>query len=125
MKKENNIKNLIKTLFEQDQFDRKQFKLGKLSLTVLKINDRKRRKEMEDSLSVFGQQLDGESFFYSAIPFLHSEDLKDLNMSLTLAQESLNLGYERAEALIKAAEDKILIAKGKPQKHGTQTKVKN
>ena len=76
----------------------------------------------ERVLELYGQGLigSGEDNYYAALIMLYGDDVAHFELSRTFARRSSELGDPRAWSIIAAAWDRSLIARGKPQRYGTQ-----
>ena len=61
-----------------------------------------------------------EDMLFAAALLVTSDDSRDLDRALLLADEAASLGERRALTIAAEAEDKLLLKRGLPQRYGTQ-----
>ena len=111
-------------LFKQDQEDRsggaKHFDWEKIA-----VQDAQRLARAHEIYAEFKESkvfLEPESLYQLAMLFQHSLDVEDYKRAQEVAELSGSQGYENAQWLAAAAEDRYLLAIGQKQKWGTQFK---
>lgn len=86
--------------------------------------DRRRRgkSRRERVLTLYGQGAihTSEDNYHAALVMLYGEDVAHFELSRTFAKRAAALGNAKSWSLIAAAWDRSLIARGKPQRYGTQ-----
>ncbi|PIR41337.1 MAG: hypothetical protein COV31_01780 [Candidatus Yanofskybacteria bacterium CG10_big_fil_rev_8_21_14_0_10_46_23] len=114
----------LKRIFDADQRDRlnppKRFSSGRFDdfLYWLDARDKKRLKRTKEIIK--RKDLVGEDYHRAAMIFHHIGDIK---IATSLANKSIDMGYEKARWLYAATVDRGLVMKGRKQKYGTQFKV--
>jgi hypothetical protein len=83
------------------------------------IRNRQRRERVV-SLYARGALRSGQDFFYAALIFLYGDEVAHFDLARTFAKHATTLGEMRAWFVIAAAWDRALLARGKPQRFGTQ-----
>ena len=114
----------IKKIFEEDQADRNNKELKKLSIKerwrIIEKKDRKRRDSLTKILKeAEGIQLRGVDYFRAGIVFQHGE-INDIRLAKHIASKGIKKNHKSSRWLYAAATDRILIMEGKKQKFGTQ-----
>ncbi|OHA70447.1 MAG: hypothetical protein A3H01_00530 [Candidatus Wildermuthbacteria bacterium RIFCSPLOWO2_12_FULL_40_9] len=115
----------IKKIFKSDQEDRKKLKNGEMVWVEVIKNDSLRREKILEVIKKNKNKLSESDCFYAAIPFHHSHNVAHLKIALKLAKESVIRGHKRGKKLMMAIEDRLCLAKGISQKHGTQSLIRN
>lgn len=80
------------------------------------------RERRERVLALYGQGFvqSSEDNYYAALVMLYGEEVPHFELARTFARRAAALGDPRAWSVIAAAWDRSLIARGKPQRFGTQ-----
>jgi hypothetical protein len=105
----------LKSLYEADQRDRR----GGEDWDRVHARDQQRRRRVE-ALIEKGALRRAEDYFHAAMVFQHGEQPDHFLRAHELAKKAAELGMEQAKWLGAAALDRWLMARGKPQKYGTQ-----
>lgn len=88
------------------------------------LDDRRRRGKTrrERVLDLYNQGAvqSPDDHFHASLVMLYGEDVAHFELSKTFARRAAALGHPKAWTLIAAAWDRSLIARGKPQRYGTQ-----
>lgn len=86
--------------------------------------DRRRRgkSRRERVLTLYGQGAirSSEDNYHAALVMLYGEDVAHFELSRTFAKRAAALGNPKSWSLVAASWDRSLIARGKPQRYGTQ-----
>jgi len=114
------MKKTLYSLFREDQKDHKLARAGKLSREKLYAADKIRRKKSLEILKI-KNRLTGSDFLYASVLFHHASNRTSLLRAKYFAEKSLELKHPKAQGMLHAIEDRLLIIAGKPQKHGTHT----
>jgi hypothetical protein len=109
------VNRRLRELFEQDQADRAG---GRLRPGADRRDDR-RRAEAEALLAA-GAAAAPEDLYHAAMLFQHGSDPDHYRWAHELANRAAGLGHRPARWLAAAAEDRWLMAAGRPQRYGTQ-----
>lgn len=113
----------IQILFEEDQKDREDGLLQKDS-ELLSVRDASRYEKANKLFEQYRQtpeSFSGEMKFNLALLFQHGINAGDYKKAFELAQAAERDGFDGAETLVKAAEDRYLLSLGQSQKWGTQS----
>jgi hypothetical protein len=114
----------LKSLFEQDQADRKEWRnSSQKQIEQVVQRDRERRQRVEELIASAALQAP-EDYFHAAMIFQHGETLEHYWQAHELARRGAELGHRIARWLTAAACDRWLMRQGKPQKFGTQYTLK-
>lgn len=113
---------VLQELFEADQKDRSSDLL--VTDEKLFLEREKARYEKAQELYTLYESdpslFSGEMKFDLALLFQHGTTSADYECALRLARAAEQDGFDGAETLVKAAEDRYLLSIGEPQKWGTQ-----
>jgi hypothetical protein len=109
------VNRRLRELFEQDQADRAG---GRLHPGADQRDDR-RRAEVEALLDA-GAATEAEDLYHAAMVFQHGGRRDHYRRAHELAARAAELGHRPARWLAAAAEDRWLMAAGRPQRYGTQ-----
>jgi hypothetical protein len=106
-------------LFTADQGDR----VGKIDWSVVNVRDEARRKRVDEILTAGGAKV-ADDFYHAAMVYQHGSTPAEVQRARDLALKAVALDatHARAKWLAAAAEDRVLMYEGKPQKYGTQFK---
>ncbi len=112
------------TLFIEDQADRVDKEQWSTPEKVEAIVERDKRRlaEVEDLLQQ-DEVLSPDDLYYAAMIFQHGSSVEHFRRAHSLAEQSMNSGYEPAKWLYAASLDRLLVNEGKLQKFGTQYKL--
>jgi hypothetical protein len=80
----------------------------------------KQRRERVIALYARGVLRSAQDFYYAALVLLYGEDVAHFDLARTFAKRAATLGEGRAWSVIAAAWDRALLARGRPQRFGTQ-----
>src|SRR5215467_8827651 len=80
----------------------------------------KRRRERVVALYARGALRSAQDFYYAALVLLYGEDVAHFDLARTFAKRAATLGEARSWSVIAAAWDRSLLARGRPQRFGTQ-----
>lgn len=107
-------------LFEQDQADRE----ARLPASALTQRDSERRNTAKKVLAKATLKT-ADDFYHAAVIFQHGTNASDFAKARSLALKALELDNDHSLArwVAAAAEDRRLMAIGKPQLYGTQFKA--
>lgn len=61
-----------------------------------------------------------DDHYHAALVMLYGDDIQHFDLARTFAKRATALGSQRAWSIIAAAWDRSLIARGRPQRYGTQ-----
>jgi hypothetical protein len=109
------VNRRLRELFEQDQVDRAG---GRLRPGADERDDR-RRAEVE-TLLAGGAAAAPEDWYHAAMVFQHGSGRDHYRRAHELARRAAELGHQPGRWLAAAAEDRWLMAAGRPQRYGTQ-----
>ncbi len=112
----------LKKIFEADQKDRSG-DLDDVDPSKLKERDEVRKGKAKELLEK-GVVTTGKDYYHAAMIFQHGSGVGDFKKAVSLAEKSMELGYEKAKWLYAAATDRKLMFEGKKQKFGTQYQFK-
>ncbi|MFZ1626944.1 MAG: hypothetical protein WAT81_04035 [Candidatus Moraniibacteriota bacterium] len=113
---------MLRDLFEADQQDRSSGLMEKDRQLFLE-RERVRYEEAQALYVLYEKDpalFSGEMKFDLALLFQHGTNTEDYERALTLAQAAEQDGFDGADMLAQAAEDRYLLSIGQPQKWGTQ-----
>ena len=110
----------LQTLFEQDQADRAGFAHFDQEQHQRMLQRGGTRRERVTALLASSPLLDAEDYFHAAMIFQHGETLEHFLRAHELAHKGIKLGHSGCLRLMAAAYDRWLMARGYPQKYGTQ-----
>jgi len=113
----------IDKIFKADQEDRKNSEFFK-KRKFFANRDAKRKTQVKELIKK-DQLITGKDWYQATMIFHHSDNIKDLNLALSLVKKSFDKKYEKAKWLFAAVTDRILMKENKPQKFGTQFFRKN
>lgn len=110
----------IAIMYATDQADRTNVS----GLDQMRHNDEVRLKRALEIYGLYkeGERLSGESLKKLAMIFQHAPTTDGIEKAFELSSAAVKLGYEPAEWLMAASEDRLLMYQGKKQKWGTQFK---
>ncbi len=80
----------------------------------------KQRRERVLTLYAQGALRSAQDNYYAALVMLYGEEVAHFELARTFARRAATLGEPRAWSVIAAAWDRSLLARGKPQRFGTQ-----
>ncbi len=80
----------------------------------------KHRRERVIELYAQGAVHSAQDCYHAALIMLYGEDIAHFELSRTFARRASRLGEPRAWSITAAAWDRALMARGKPQRFGTQ-----
>jgi hypothetical protein len=80
----------------------------------------KERRERVAQLYAQGAVETGQDYYHAALVMLYGEDVAHYDLARTFARRSAGLGEPRAWSVVAAAWDRALLARGEPQRYGTQ-----
>jgi hypothetical protein len=80
----------------------------------------KQRRERVVALYAQGALRSGGDNYHAALIMLYGEELPHFDLARTFAKRATVLGEPRAWSVIAAAWDRALLARGRPQRFGTQ-----
>lgn len=80
----------------------------------------KQRRERVVALYARGAIRLGQDYYYAALVLLYGDDMAHFDLSLKFAKRAAAMGEQRAWSVIAAAWDRALLARGRPQRFGTQ-----
>jgi hypothetical protein len=80
----------------------------------------KQRRERVVTLYAQGALRSGEDNYHAALIMLYGEELAHFDLARTFARRATSIGEPRAWSVIAAAWDRALLARGRPQRFGTQ-----
>jgi hypothetical protein len=105
-------------LYEADQADRRT---KPIDWAVVEPRDTARRARV-DAILAAGEAKVSADWYHAAMVYQHGPELDDTRRARELALKALEIEpvHEPARWLAAAAEDRILVREGKPQKWGTQ-----
>jgi hypothetical protein len=109
------VNRRLRELFEQDQADRAGGQLGEGTGE----RDDRRRAEVEALLAA-GAVTEAEDLYHAAMVFQHGHRRDHYRRAHELATHAAELGHRPARWLAAAAQDRWLMAAGRPQRYGTQ-----
>lgn len=104
----------LRTLYEQDQADRRE----KLPADLGK-RDAERRQRVEELIEAGALQA-AVDYYHAAMVFQHGGTPEYSWQAHELAKQAVEMSYEQARWLTAAAYDRWLMQQGRPQKYGTQ-----
>jgi hypothetical protein len=114
----------LSKIFREDQKDRIETDQTKKTWMAWVKKRDKDRKQKVLSLIKNRKITTAEDLFRAAMIFHHSDSLVDIKKAQQLAKKSMSLEHKKGRWLYAAAIDRLMIMKGKPQKFGTQYKMK-
>lgn len=85
-----------------------------------RVRNGKRRRERVVTLYAAGAIQSAEDHYNAALVLLYGEELGHFDLARQLARIAARDGEERAWSVLAAAWDRTLIARGQPQRFGTQ-----
>jgi hypothetical protein len=85
-----------------------------------RVRSGKRRRERVAALYAAGAVQSPEDHYYAALVMLYGEEPSHFDLARRLARTAAHDGEERAWSVFAAAWDRSLIARGQPQRFGTQ-----
>jgi len=109
----------LRGIFEADQADRRS-DLG----PDVASRDRERRRWVLELLAA-GQVVDGPDHYHAAMVFQHGGPRESYRRAREMALRAAELGHRPARWLAAAALDRLLVHEGRPQRYGTQYRVRN
>jgi hypothetical protein len=80
----------------------------------------KQRRERVVALYARGAIRSAQDNYYAALVLLYGDDVAHFVLSRTFAKRAATMGEARAWSVIAAAWDRALLARGQPQRFGTQ-----
>jgi len=80
----------------------------------------KERRERVVALYARGALRSAQDYYYAALVLLYGDDVAHFDLAQTFAKRAANEGEARAWSVIAAAWDRALLARGRPQRFGTQ-----
>ena len=80
----------------------------------------KQRRERVVALYARGALRSAQDFYYASLVLLYGDDVAHFELARTFAKRAANMGEGRAWSVIAAAWDRALLARGRPQRFGTQ-----
>jgi hypothetical protein len=80
----------------------------------------KERRERVVALYARGALRSAQDFYYAALVLLYGEELAHFDLARTFAKRAAAMGEGRAWSVVAAAWDRALLARGRPQRFGTQ-----
>jgi hypothetical protein len=80
----------------------------------------KQRRERVVALYARGVLRSAQDFYYAALVLLYGDDVAHFDLARTFAKRAATMGEMRAWSVIAAAWDRSLLARGRPQRFGTQ-----
>lgn len=124
MRKKIEPSQLIKTLFEKDQSDRKKIKNTKQFMNWIVKKDLRRRKKLQELIRKKLLKTPRD-YFMAAMIFQHGGTVQYVRKAKEFAKKAMEFGNRDARWLYAAAIDRILMMQNKKQKFGTQYVQKN
>jgi hypothetical protein len=80
----------------------------------------KERRERVVALYARGVLRSAQDFYYAALVLLYGDDVAHFDLARNFAKRAATMGEMRAWSVIAAAWDRALLARGRPQRFGTQ-----
>lgn len=80
----------------------------------------KQRRTRVATIYAQGKVISAQDHYHAALVMLYGEEMAHWELSRSLAQRAVNLGDSRAWSIIAASWDRALLARGEPQRFGTQ-----
>ena len=80
----------------------------------------KQRRERVVALYAQGALRSAQDHYHAALVMLYGEDVAHFELARTFARRAAALGESRAWSVVAAAWDRALLARGRPQRFGTQ-----
>jgi hypothetical protein len=90
------------------------------SETEDRVQRGKERRERVAQLYAQGAVQSAEAYYHAALVMLYGEDVAHYDLARTFARRAADMGESRAWSVAAAAWDRALLARGKPQRFGTQ-----
>jgi hypothetical protein len=80
----------------------------------------KERRERVVALYARGALRSAQDYYYAALVLLYGDEVAHFDLARTFARRAATMGEARAWSVIAAAWDRALLARGRPQRFGTQ-----
>jgi hypothetical protein len=80
----------------------------------------KERRERVVALYARGALRSAQDYYYAALVLLYGDEVAHFDLARTFARRAATTGEARAWSVIAAAWDRALLARGRPQRFGTQ-----
>lgn len=80
----------------------------------------KQRRERVAQLYAQGAVESAQGYYHAALVMLYGEDVAHYDLARTFARRAADMGEPRAWSVVAAAWDRALVARGQPQRFGTQ-----
>lgn len=108
----------LKEMYEQDQKDRED--MHNIDWSAVAERDQVRRTATKKLIDQ-NQLTEKEDYYHAAMILQHDNDVESYRLANKLAQQSMEMGYEKAKWLYAASLDRLMVYSGeKYQKYGTQ-----
>jgi hypothetical protein len=103
-----------------DSYSAELERLGDEQLGDDEVARRQIRCDRVCDIAVAGGLQSAADFFYAGLVLMHGVSVEEFATALYFARTAANRGEDRAWSIIAACWDRWLIAKGQPQRFGTQ-----
>jgi hypothetical protein len=110
----------LRRIYDDDQADR----VGNVLRDGVMERDAARRARVSEILATVGART-ADDYFFAAMVFQHGQEVASYERAQELAMKALAVdpSHRRARWLVAAATDRALVARGQPQRYGTQFHV--
>jgi len=111
----------LKKLYEEDQAERTPAPGKNIDWSALMLRDEARQQRVKQLVSA-GNLAGGADYFHAAMVMQHSQELDDFLLAHDLCVIAISKGEQRAKWLAAASLDRFLVAIGRAQRFGTQSR---